>query len=304
MNLTYTPTKSIVYLVKTDNRKEGVKRCLNLIGELPYAGKRVLLKPNFNTADPAPGSTHNDTLEQLLIELKSLNPASLTVGERSGPPLTVDVLREKGVTELCIRLGIPILNYDLLGPEDWIEYKKEGLYWKDGFMVPRPVIETDINVATCTLKTHGRGGVFSLSLKLAVGLVPRRDYPYMKEMHGSPHMRKMIAEINLAYKPDFVLMDGVEVYVEGGPDKGTRVKADVMLISRDRVAIDAVGIAILKGLGSSQDIMEKRIFEQDQIARAIELGIGVKCASDIEIVSDDPIGEQYIMRLREILASE
>ncbi|MCB8815429.1 hypothetical protein [Desulfosporosinus shakirovi] len=62
--------------------QSGVKRCLALFGPLAYGGKTVLLKPNFNTADPAPGSTHNDTLEQLLLELQAAGPASLTVGER------------------------------------------------------------------------------------------------------------------------------------------------------------------------------------------------------------------------------
>ena len=296
--------KSKVYLVVTDNRKEGVKRCLALLGPLSYAGKNVLLKPNFNTSDPAPGSTHCDTLEQLLIELKSTTPATLTVGERSGPPLTVDVLKEKGVTDLCLNLGVPIINYDQLLPEQWVKFKQEGLNWKDGFIVPKPVLDADVNVATCTLKTHGRGGVFSLSLKLAVGLVPRREYEYMKELHGSPEMGKMIAEINLAYKPDFVLMDGVDVFVEGGPDKGIRKQANVMLLSRDRVALDAVALAILKDLGSSKDIMGTKIFEQKQIARAVELGLGVSNPGDIEIVSDDATGEQYARRLGEILLAE
>lgn len=296
--------KSKVYLVNTDNRKEGVKRCLAMLGPLSYAGKRVLLKPNFNTSDPAPGSTHNDTLEQLLIELQSIEPATLTVGERSGPPLTVDVIREKGVTEICQRLGVPIINYDLLAPNQWVRFTKEGLHWKDGFIVPRPIIDTDINVSTCTLKTHVRGGVFSMSLKLAVGLVPRRDYEYMKELHNSPDMRKMIAEINLAYKPDFVLMDGVDVFVDGGPDKGTGLNANVMLISRDRVALDAVGLAVLKTLGSNKDIMETSIFQQEQIARAVELGLGVSRPEDIEIITDDPQGEKYARQIEEILLAE
>ncbi|MHB1653304.1 MAG: DUF362 domain-containing protein [Desulfitobacteriaceae bacterium] len=298
------PPKSKVYLVMTDNRKEGVKRCLALLGPLSYAGKKVLLKPNFNTSDPAPGSTHNDTLEQLLIELQSTTPAALTVGERSGPPLTENVLKEKGVTDLCLRLGVSLINYDQLSPEEWVKFKQEGLNWKDGFLVPKPVIDADVNVATCTLKTHGHGGVFSLSLKLAVGLVPRREYAYMKELHSSPEMCKMIAEINLAYKPDFVLMDGVDVFVDGGPDQGIKKKANVMLISRDRIALDAVGLAVLKDLGSNKDIMGTQIFQQKQIARAVELGLGISNPGDIEIVSDDATGEQYARQLGEILRAE
>lgn len=297
------PNNSEVYLVLTDDRKEGVKRCLALMGSLGYAGKTVLLKPNFNTADPAPGSTHNDTLEQLLLEIKSTQPTSLTVGERSGPPLTENVLKEKGVDDLCQSLGVPIINYDNLSAEEWIEFRREGLHWQDGFRVPKSVMDTDINVTTCLLKTHAYGGDFSMSLKLAVGLVPRRGYNYMNELHGSPDMRKMIAEINLAYQPDFVLMDGIDVFVDGGPDRGTRRKANVMLLSRDRVALDAVGLAILKDLGSNQTIMKTPIFQHEQIARAVELGLGASTPEEIEIISDDVKGEEYGRRLHEIMKS-
>lgn len=290
-----------VYLVLTSDRKDGVRRLLELLGPLEYAGKKILLKPNFNTADPAPGSTHNETLEQLLVSLQAAAPASLTVGERSGPPLTANVVRDKGVLSVCQNLGVGLINYDELPAHDWLPFRREGLHWQDGFLIPRPVAEADINVATCLLKTHAYGGVFSMSLKLAVGLVPRRGYAYMTELHNSPDMRKMIAEINLAYQPDFVLMDGVDVFVDGGPDRGTRKNGNVMLLSRDRVALDAVGVAILKELGSNRAIMDTPVFEQEQIKRAAELGLGSSGPEQIEIISDNTAGEQYAGRLQVLL---
>ncbi len=51
-----------VALVKTADRAEGVRRAVELLGVNPVRGRNVLLKPNFNSADPAPGSTHPDTL--------------------------------------------------------------------------------------------------------------------------------------------------------------------------------------------------------------------------------------------------
>ncbi|KPU42531.1 hypothetical protein OXPF_43160 [Oxobacter pfennigii] len=88
-------------------------------------------------------------------------------------------------------------------------------------------------------------------------------------------MRKMIAEINLAYKPDFILMDGIEVFTDGAPMSGVRKRADVMLISRDRIALDAVGLCVLKSLKSNDKIMNTPIFKQEQIARAMELKLGI-----------------------------
>lgn len=126
----------------------------------------------------------------------------------------------------------------------------------------------------------------------------------MTELHASPNMRKMIAEINLAYQPDFVLMDGIEVFVDGGPDQGTRKKGNVMLLSRDRVALDAVGVAILKDLGSNKAIMSTPVFQQEQILRAVELGLGVSNPENIEIISDDADGERYGQRLHAVLLAK
>jgi uncharacterized protein (DUF362 family) len=53
------------------------------------------------------------------------------------------------------------------------------------------------------------------------------------------------------------------------------------------VAIDAVGVAVLKTLGSNSSIMKRKIFDQRQIARASDLGIGVSSVSEIEIISKD-----------------
>ena len=89
--------KSRVYLVKTMDRRAGEKRCFELAKPQGIEGRRVFVKPNFNTADEAPGSTHNDTLEEILNQLKERRPAALSLGDRSGPPPTEDVLAEKGI---------------------------------------------------------------------------------------------------------------------------------------------------------------------------------------------------------------
>ncbi|MCR3923441.1 MAG: DUF362 domain-containing protein [Firmicutes bacterium] len=272
---------------------------MNFMGPLSYEGKRLFVKPNFNTADVCPGSTHNDTLEELLIQLKAFSPASLTIGERSGPAVVAEVLREKKIPELCEKLGVNLVNFEELSAEDWVLFQHEALHWPGGLQIPKVVVDADAIVATCTLKTHGFGGVFSMSLKLGVGLVPK-DF---KTLHNSPDMRKMIAEINLAYTPDFVLMDGIDVFTDGGPMQGTKKKGNVMLIAKDRIALDAVGLSILKQLGSNDAIMNTPIFQQEQIARAVELGLGITEPNQIEIVTDDAESALYAARLKEILTA-
>ena len=289
--------KSKVFLVSSEDRVIGARRCLEYIGIPDYTGKQVYVKPNFNTADPSPGSTHNDTLEALLSAVRSANPKKIIIGERSGPAQVSEVFEKKGIAALCEKYGAEFLNLEELPPEKWVKIEREDLHWPGGFEVPQALVVSDAVVGACCLKTHGFGGVYSNSLKLAVGLVPK-DF---QKLHNSPHMRKMIAEINLAYTPDFIISDAVEVFTDGGPMEGKRVRADITLISRDRVAIDAVGLALLRSLGSNSAIMDTPVFSQEQIARAVELGLGASSPDDIELVTDDDAGKRAAALIREHL---
>ena len=123
----------------------------------------------------------------------------------------------------------------------------------------------------------------------------------MSELHTSPYQREMIAEINAAYSTDLVVMDGVEAFIDGGPAQGTRADANIILAGSDRVAIDAVGVAILRSLGTTPDVSQGRVFEQTQISRAAELGLGERSPEEIELVTDDAESRAFADKVKEIL---
>ena len=290
-------TKSKVYLVSADDRGEGSRRCLKYFPLPDYTGKTVLVKPNFNSADPPPGSTHNDTLDVLLGAVKAANAQRIILGERSGPAVAEEVFRQKGIGALCEKHGAEFISFESLPAEGWIVIEHPGLHWPGGLKVAKTVTEAGGVVATCCLKTHGYGGVFSSALKLAVGITPKN----FNLLHNTRDQRKMIAEINLAYAPDLVVVDAVEVFTDGGPMEGVRNRANLMLAGSDRVALDAVGLAILKHLGSNAAIMDTPVFKQEQIARAVELGLGAASPEEIEIVTDDEESAAIAGRITEIL---
>ncbi len=292
------PTTKVV-IVRTSDRRKGVSEVIRLLHAPTPAGKDVVIKPNFNTADPAPGSTHPDTLRQLMADLRAGGARSLTIGERSGPPVTRRVMEEKGIFDLAREMNASVVNFEDLADADWVPVTPPGTHWKSQLYIPRLVASAPYMVSTCCLKTHGFGGVYSMSIKLAVGMTPKR---LMREMHGSPDMRRMIAEINAGYRPDLVVMDGVEAFVDGGPSNGTRVAANVMVGGTDRIAVDAVGLAILKELGSNQAIMGRKIFEQEQLQRAVELGLGVSSPAQIELVTGDAPSREFAARIKARLA--
>jgi len=263
----------------------------------------VLVKPNFNTSDETPGSTHNDTLRAILNWARQHGAKSLAVGDRSGPEPTDKVLEKKKIPELAGAFDARVINFDALGPQGYVKITPPGSHWKDGFLLAKPVAEAECIISTCCLKTHQFGGVFSLSLKNSVGVVPRIDYGYMRELHTSPDQRKMIAEINTGFTPALVVLDGLEAFVDQGPMTGPRKTADVFLAGTDRVAVDAVGLAVLRELGSNDAVMNTPIFAQEQIARAAELGLGAGSAAAISIETGDAASEQYAGKLRQILNS-
>ena len=294
-----------VALLNTKDRGEGVTQAIDLLELKSFRGKSVVLKPNFNSADPSPGSTHNDTLRSLVLALQQMGAKQITLAERSGPGnSTRTVMEKKGIFKLAQELGFDILNLEDMGPEGWSKMEPSESHWDQGFHFPRVYLEAESIVQTCCLKTHGYGGHFTLSLKNSVGLVPLVGYPYMRELHSSPYQRQMIAEINTAYSTDLIVLDGVEVFVDGGPARGTRVEAGVMLAGSDRVAIDAVGVAILRLLGTTPEVSRGAIFEQEQIARAAELGLGVSSTKQIQLVTGDAKSEALAVQVRDILARD
>lgn len=293
---------SRVALVETEDRGRGVRSSLAALNVNPVKGKDVLLKPNFNTADPTPGSTHNQTLMELVEQLWGMGARSITLGERSYPP-TREVMEAKGVLPLLEKAGVKVKDFDRLEERDWVLLRPKDTHWSEGFRIARPILEAECLVSTCCLKTHQYGGAFTMSLKLHVGVVPtsRHGYNYMRELHSSPHQRKMIAEINAPFRPELIVLDGVDAFVDGGPATGKLVKGNVFLASTDRIAIDATAVAILKLLGSNQAVMRPRIFEQEQIARAAELGLGAPSAASIEVIAADERSTAYADRVSEAL---
>jgi uncharacterized protein (DUF362 family) len=301
-------TDGRVYIIKTTNRTAGVKKLLSNFNMASCRGKRVALKANFNSADPFPASTHIDTLRVLVQMLNKAGARDVILAERSGMGKTREILKQTGVFELSDELEIKIVVLDEVDKSGWVKIDRRGTHWLRGFYISKVFKEADKIVQTCCLKTHRFGGHFTMSLKNSVGLVAKRIpgglYDYMLELHGSPYQRLMVAEINKFYNVDLVVMDAMKAFVNQGPDKGEVVNPNLLLASRDRIAIDAVGIAILRTYGSTRDVMKRRIFELDQIRRAVEIGVGIKYPSDIKMTPLTDESYNVVDEIEDVLQNE
>ena len=297
-----------VFVLKTTDRATGIPVLLKKFGLSDYSGKQVALKANFNSADPFPASTHLDTLKAIVKNLKDVGSSEITLAERSGMGNTKQVLEQMGVLTLSKELGFNTVVLDDVGKESWIKIERGKTHWLNGFYMAKVFHDAEKIVQTCCLKTHRFGGHFTMSLKNSVGLVAKKVpggmYDYMWELHGSPFQRQMIAEINNHYHLDVVLMDGIKAFVTGGPEKGKVVEPELLLASQDRIAIDAVGVAILKMYGAKGKVGEAGVFEQDQLKRAAELGFGAKSAEDIQLTPLNDESQADAKKIEKVLKAQ
>lgn len=300
------PERSKVFLIDASDRPRNIGKLFSKF-DLAADGT-VALKANYNSDDAFPATTHNDTLQAVVELLKASGHSDIIMAERSGMGYTPRILENRGIVELSRGLGFKLIDLDALDIDGWEDVHAEGLHWKHGIKIAGIFREADTVVSTCCLKTHRFGGHFSLSLKNSVGLVaeqpPGTSYDYMRELHTSPYQRLMIAEINKFYKTDMVLMDAALGFVSGGPELGVMIEPNLLLASMDRVAIDAVGVALLRHYGTTPEVMRGRIFEQEQISRAASLGVGVNSSEKIDLVPLDEHGRRSAEVIRNVLDSQ
>jgi len=292
-----------VYIVKTTDRAEGIKLLLENHPLPDLEGKKIIIKPNFNSDDPFPATTHIDTLREVIKAVKAQDPKSITIAERSGMGDTDRVLSNRGVYKLSLEEQVKVVNLDALDTDEWILMGLTDTYWKKGYLVPKIVTEADYIINIPCLKTHRFGGDFTMALKNNVGLVAKSGptHNYMWELHTSPHQRLMIADINKNIATDLVIMDAIKGFKNKGPEKGDLIEPELMLLSDDIIAIDAVGVAILRMYGTTDKVQEGDIFDLDQIRRAAEFHLGVRFAEEIELVAANRAAEPVIEKISNIL---
>jgi uncharacterized protein (DUF362 family) len=225
-----------------DYLQASIREAIRLLGGLDKAiqtGDKVMIKPNFNCSFALPLSTDLGFLAAA-IEILLDAGAKVTVGELSG---RADWPTEKVISNLKVmpvlhRYGVQFINFQ---HDDWIPLQVEGRYW-DSFHVPRSIYEADKRVYLANMRCHSAGR-FSASLKLSAGWINLDDRDFLHADRET--VEEKIAELNLGWQPDLVLMDGRRSTVTWH-GRGEYVYPNVIMASGDMVAIDTEAVEILK----------------------------------------------------------
>ena len=275
--------KARVSRVSSNDEKDlegAIRRAVDLLGCLDKViskGDTVLVKPNFNSDDPFPGSSDPLFVKTVVDLLYDAGAGEVVIIESSGLPWlpTSRVFERMGMIEAAKDCQAELV---VLDDREWVDVDIGGRYLKKTKMAKDIFREGAKLVWLPCMKTH-RLARFTLSLKLAVGLMGFED---RRRLHIS-NLENKIAELNLAVSPDLIIMDGRKCFVTGGPDKGDVEEPGLILAGQDRVAVDVQALKVLKGYGAKNKL-DMDVWELPQIKRAVELGIGIGSDDMIDFV--------------------
>ena len=276
-----------VGVVRKNDIIQSVKTSVELAGGMKIQKNSiVLIRPNANTADYPPGSTNPEVLRGAIRAVKEYDPAKIIIAEKSMTTLdTIKVMKHLGLYQAAESEGVDeIVSFD---DGEWKKVQHpDAKSWPHGFSVPAILDTIDYMIALPIVKTHWTA-LFTIGLKSQISItsdLDRRQLPHGQnkdELFGH-----MIAEANLVYKPDFYLSDATKCFVTDGPNVGTLREPGIVIATSDVIANDVVGLGLLKTLGTIDKIQDRPVWEQPQIKRAVELGLGVTSRKDIQIRSD------------------
>jgi len=243
--------------------------------KLVEPGDTILVKPSFNTADPPPASSEPAFVKAVIELLYEYGTGKVILGESSTFSLaTRDVLRKTGMLEIAEEAGAEVVVFD---DEEWVPVKTGGRYLSK-VALARAGVEAEKIVYVCCLKTH-RFADFTMSLKLAMGFVRRRD---RLPMHVR-RLREKLTDLNLVIAPDLIIMDGRRSFISGGPSAGELREPGVVLASGDRIAIDVEAVRLIQSFPGHS--LKKEPWELPMIRRAVELGLGAGGDGEYRVVS-------------------
>jgi uncharacterized protein (DUF362 family) len=237
-------------------------------------GDSILVKPNFNTADPPPASSDPAFVKAIIALLYEHGAGTVVLGESSVlTGSTRDTLREAGMLDAAAEAGAEVVIFD-----EWVPVQTGGRYL-GRVKLARAGLEAAKIVYVPCLKTHFQAD-FTLSLKLAMGFVRPRERIRMHLWR----LREKLVDLNLAIAPDLIIMDGRRCFISGGPSKGEVREPNLILAAGDRVAIDVEALRVIQSYPGHS--LKKDPWELTMIRQAVALGLGAASETAYRVVTE------------------
>ena len=278
------------------------------------SGQRVYLKVNTNSGDAFPYSTSPDLIRWVTAKVRERG-GEVFVGDRSffGDRNTVRNFRDNGIADVCDELGVELHVFGdpatdtAANSVDWMDLPTEidGLgarstSWTGTMRIPAMVAQADHIIAMPCVKTHFIA-TYTMSMKNMIGIVNPRDrsVPGNLGNHSTTadKLHRQVAFMNKAGpNVSLVVLDGWSALVSGGPLPSNApprapagwtaqvADARVVIVSRDRVAADLTGLALLKSLSPAYEAIQSSTARANrQMLRALESGVGITSVDQLDL---------------------
>jgi uncharacterized protein (DUF362 family) len=206
------------------------------------------------------------------------------------------------------RLGRP------KGTPHWRKIKPPNAkHWPDGFELAELLFAADHVINVPVIKTHFQAW-FTIAMKAFVGMSHHRS---RREFHSTYHDNDLsdqkglksrrrrgvkpdpeaeaaavyplvarIAELNLGITPAMNICDGSTSFVFGGPSSGDTAEPKLIVASRDRIAADATGVAVLKSIGTEERLQSRSVWDTPFLKHGIKIGLGIDSVSKLNLKAE------------------
>ncbi|MCK5585173.1 DUF362 domain-containing protein [Candidatus Bipolaricaulota bacterium] len=218
--------------------QEAVNRGLDLLGGAKvfvHQGEHILLKPNLLIGGtPERVVTTHPSVFQAVATAFQTAGAKLSYGDSPGFGKPQTAAQRAGLLEVARELGIELADFT----------HGEAVFFSEGrqnkqFTIARGALCADGIVSLPKLKSHGLTRMTG-AIKNQFGCIPGA---LKAEFHARlPRVdlfSQMLVDLNRFLKPRLFIMDGIVAMEGNGPRNGTPCPMNVLLFSRDPVALDA-----------------------------------------------------------------
>jgi len=272
--VTENKSKCRVFLERADSDvKASLQRGLQYIEWDRYIDNKstVFIKPNFTFPRHIEGVTTSPELLRSLLQLLKGKAGRVIVGESDGANhafTAEEALEGHGMYDICREEGAEAVSLSRL-PSTMVESAVLGKRVK--IQLPDLLLnDIDCFISVPVFKVHAMTSV-TLSLKNSWGCVP--DTMRCLQHQDLSHKLALIAG---RLKPRIVIIDGLYSLDKHGPMYGEPIKTDLLLVSDNTVAADALGALIM---GFSPASIK-------HLAVAERAGLGPLSPSNIEVNTD------------------
>ena len=216
-----------------------VNEVIRKSGQLGKMKGNVIIKPNMcSLRKSESGATTDPRIVEALIRnllSEGIDSSEIFVVESETAFRNLEkAFRVLGYSDIIEKYDVKFLNLSKLEEE-----VVKGRDFHGEIRIPRLLLQDKFYISVAKLKTHCQEWI-SCSLKNQLGCLPDRD-----KVKFHPHLPELIADVNHIIRPNMAIVDGLFGMEGYGPIMGKPVEMNLIMCSRDLVALDAIACQII-----------------------------------------------------------